>query len=313
MSKNVGEIKNRSEIAFFYDLRDNNPNGDPLAENRPRIDEETGICFVTDVRLKRTIRDYLRDVKGYCILIDDYEKDDGTIKMAQDRAKDFKIDGKTKDPKNILLENCIDARLFGCAIPLGEKVKSIQITGPVQFNYGRSVHEVEDILIQGTAAFASKKGAKQRSFRQDYIIHYGLFRFYGFLNENLAKHSKVSKNDFSAMLEAMWHGTNALSSRSKVGHMSRLLVCVTYNEPNYFIGQIDKLIKAIKADPNQHDKALRDISEFEFDITPFLKIVKDNKDKIESISMKKHPDVRFKNGKSLKKELETLGITVHEL
>ncbi|MHA1251358.1 MAG: type I-B CRISPR-associated protein Cas7/Csh2, partial [Candidatus Helarchaeota archaeon] len=186
----MGIIDKRSEIVFFYDIRDNNPNGDPLAENRPRIDEETGICYVTDVRLKRTIRDYLRDNKGKTILIDEYEKDDGTIKTAHERAMDFLKSEKDVSNQDILLNECIDARLFGCAIPLGKDVKSIQVTGPVQFNYGRSVHEVEDVLIQGTAAFASKTGASQRSFRQDYIIHYGLFRFYGMVNENLAKISK---------------------------------------------------------------------------------------------------------------------------
>jgi len=62
-------VKNRSEILFIYDIRDGNPNGDPLDENKPRIDEETGINLVTDVRMKRTIRDYLHDIKNLEIFV----------------------------------------------------------------------------------------------------------------------------------------------------------------------------------------------------------------------------------------------------
>lgn len=62
-------IKDRSEILFLYDIRDGNPNGDPMDENKPRIDEETGVNIVTDVRLKRTIRDYLHDFKGQEIFV----------------------------------------------------------------------------------------------------------------------------------------------------------------------------------------------------------------------------------------------------
>jgi len=62
-------VEDRSELLFIYDLRDGNPNGDPLDENKPRIDEETGVNIVTDVRLKRTIRDYLHDFKGKEIFV----------------------------------------------------------------------------------------------------------------------------------------------------------------------------------------------------------------------------------------------------
>ncbi|MHA1733382.1 MAG: type I-B CRISPR-associated protein Cas7/Csh2 [Promethearchaeota archaeon] len=309
----MGEKKKRAEIAFFYDIRDNNPNGDPLSENRPRIDEETEVCFVTDVRLKRTIRNHLRDHFGETILIDEFEKEDGTIKMAKERAEDFISKNANAEPKDLLLDNCIDARLFGCAIPLGEKKKSIQVTGPVQFNYGRSVHKVEDILLQGTAAFAGSKGAKNRSFRQDYIIHYGLFRFYGFLNEYLAENSKMKDEDFDKMLYSTWYGTMTLSSRSKVGHMPRLLVVVFYEESKFFIGQIDKLIKVHKIDPEKPDKALRDISEFEFDVSDFLEKLGEVKSKVGEVRLKVHSDVVFKDGKDLAKELKALGITVKEI
>jgi len=84
-------IKNRSEILFIYDIRDGNPNGDPMDENKPRIDEETGVNLVTDVRLKRTIRDYPHNFKGQEILVREiiYDAKNGFIQDGKKRAKDF--------------------------------------------------------------------------------------------------------------------------------------------------------------------------------------------------------------------------------
>ncbi len=298
MSKNE-IINNRAEIAFFYDVRDNNPNGDPLAENKPRMDEETGIGIVTDVRLKRTIRDYLRDYENQIILIDDFEKDDNTIKMARERAEDFIKKNKDSKPLDLLIENCIDVRLFGCAIPLGEKKKSIQLTGPVQFNYGRSVHKIEPILLQGTGAFASRPGMRQRTFRNDYIIHYGLYRFYGIINEKLGEIARLTESDIKLLIKALWKGTERLQSRSKIGHSPRLLVKLEYNEPEFFIGQIDKLIITSKIDPSIDDLALRDISEFIFDIEPLEQRIKSNIDKIKCVSLKADPSLKFKDDKKI--------------
>ncbi len=290
-AKTSNFVKNRSEIIFIYDVRDCNPNGDPLADNRPRIDEETGLCYVTDVRLKRTIRDYLRDFEKQTIFIDEFDKDDGTIKMAQERALDFSDkDDSTRDVELKILSQCIDTRLFGCAIPLGEKKKSVQITGPVQFNYASSVHQVEPIFMQGTAAFASKKKALQRSFREDYIIHYGLFKFYGIINEKLGEISQLTKADVDLLMNGLWIGTNRLQSRSKIGHLSRLLIKIEYSDPLFFIGQVDKLVKITKKDANQEDVALRDISELKVDLSALNDAFINNKDKIEKIHIKVHPE-----------------------
>ena len=114
-------IMNRSEIIFLYDIADNNPNGDPLDSNKPRIDEETGENIVTDARLKRTIRDYLHDYKGEEIFVREIRDKEGKVQDAKKRASDF---GKTKEEvsKNVL-ENCIDVRLFGGKISVRDKIQ----------------------------------------------------------------------------------------------------------------------------------------------------------------------------------------------
>lgn len=89
----MSEITQRREILFLYDVENNNPNGDPNDENKPRIDEENGRNLVTDVRLKRTIRDYLKDYKNQNIFVQEIVFEDGTIQDGKTRAKDF---GKTK-------------------------------------------------------------------------------------------------------------------------------------------------------------------------------------------------------------------------
>ena len=298
-------IKNRSEIVFLYDIKDANPNGDPLDENKPRIDEETGINIVTDVRLKRTIRDYLMNFKREEIFVREITDEAGKIQDAKLRAKDFLkdvVDLENKgfnEQKNIIkdkiVNECIDVRLFGATIPLdltikeGSKSKSvtgsITLTGPVQFRMGRSLHKVEMKHIKGTGAFASKAGATQKTFREENVLPYSLICFYGIINENAAKHTKLTEEDVDLLLEGMWNGTKNLISRSKAGQMPRLLLKVNYKEENYHIGDLDKLIK-IKDIEKLNQEKIRDISGFELDVNQLVQTLTENNDKIKSIDIK---------------------------
>ena len=304
-------IKSRSEIVLLYDIKDANPNGDPLDENKPRIDEETGINIVTDVRLKRTIRDHLMNFKGEEIFVREISNEDGTIKDAKQRAENFldKTNLKEKgfneqkeEIKKAILEKCIDVRLFGATIPIdisvkeGNKVKnvtgSITLTGPVQFRMGRSLHKVELKHIKGTGAFASGKDKRQKTFREEDILPYSLISFYGIINENAAKHSQLTEDDITLLLEGMWNGTKNLISRSKVGQIPRLLLKVNYKEENYHLGDLDKLIK-IKDIKNIAEEKIRDISDIELDASKLVEALNNNKEKINSINLKLDNRVRI--------------------
>src|SRR5258707_375468 len=96
---NTPTVSRRSEILFLYDVTDANPNGDPNDENRPRMDSESGRAKVSDVRLKRTIRDYLHEYRRMEIFCREIPKDDGTIQEGKDRAQDFfeKVAKEAKD------------------------------------------------------------------------------------------------------------------------------------------------------------------------------------------------------------------------
>ena len=176
-------ITNRSELLFLYDVTDSNPNGDPIDENKPRIDEETGINFVTDVRLKRTIRDYLHDYKGQEIFILELRDDDGTLKDKEARLAAFKDNEE-------LIKKCIDVRLFGATTAV--KNKTMTLTGPVQFKYGRSLHRVNMTYVKGTTVMPSKESRRQGTFTERYILPYSLIVFYGIVNENAAQKQGIN-------------------------------------------------------------------------------------------------------------------------
>ncbi len=201
-------VKNRSEILFLYDVKDANPNGDPVDENKPRIDEETGVNIVTDVRLKRTIRDYLHDYKGQEIFIREIRKEDGNLKTKEERLNDF--------PDASIIERCIDIRLFGSTTAVENK--TITLTGPVQFKYGRSLHKVDLTYVKGTTVMPSATGKQQGTFTERYILPYSLIVFYGVVNENAAKTQNIplTNEDVDLMIEGMWNGTKKPYLRFKV-------------------------------------------------------------------------------------------------
>jgi len=269
----------RSELIFLYDIKDNNPNGDPIDQNKPRIDEETGINIVTDVRLKRTIRDYLHEYKGLEIFVREIKDDKGNVQDGKKRAKDF---GKDKEEiiENIL-KNCIDVRLFGATIPLEKD--SATFTGPVQFNMGRSLHKVEVKRIKGTGAFASGADKSNKTFREEYILPYSLIGFYGIINDKAAANTNLTQEDIDYLIDAMWNGTKNLISRSKVGQVPRLLIKVNYKEDNFHIGD---LLKTIRLESDKADEEIRDVEDYTLNIDEFIKTINENKDKIDSVELK---------------------------
>lgn len=269
------EVKNRSEILFIYDIRDGNPNGDPMDENKPRIDEETGINLVTDVRLKRTIRDYLYNFKSLEIFVREVAYDEaGHVQDGKMRAGNFGNDAKK------ILGDCIDIRLFGGVIPLKED--SITYTGPVQFKMGRSLHRVTMKHIKGTGAFASKEGSKQSTFREEDILPYSLIMFYGIINENAAKHTHLTEDDIKVLLEGVWNGTKSLISRTKAGQVPRLLLKVNYGKENYHIGDLDKMIRMITEMPHE---SIRGTEDFKVDISGLVMKLASEKGSIRDIEL----------------------------
>jgi len=283
----MSNLKHRSELLFLYDATLCNPNGDPLDANRPRIDEETGKCLVTDVRLKRTVRDYLIE-KGYDGKADPNKDvfvrdDDGKVVTGAKRAESYKN-------KEEYLRKFIDVRLFGgvSAPKKAEKKgkandeaeegggdeektdlnKTFHFTGPVQFGMGKSLHSVRVNFIKGTGAFATKEESIQRTFREEFNIAYGLIGFHGVVNEKAAKYTGTTQADVDELIEAVWNGTKGLLTRSKKGHMPRLLLKIDYREDagGFFIGDLCERVKVQYREGKTEDN-LEDVSDLVLDVS----------------------------------------------
>lgn len=297
------EKNQRSEIVFLYDVKYCNPNGDPMDANRPRIDEETGKCLVTDVRLKRTIRDYLFE-KGY----------DGTTKEKDIFVRDENGEVVTGAQRSKSYENedefkkfFIDVRLFGgVSAPSGKETKTegtteeseetgkkktskkssknFNITGPVQFGMGCTLNKVKENFIKGTGAFKTDVKKDQKTFREEYNITYGLVGFHGVINGNAAQYSGLKDEDIDELLDGIWNGTKNLLTRSKKGHMPRLLLKIDYKEPNYFIGDLVERIK-IKLNEGIKEDELSDTQDYILDVDELNEVINKNKDKIEKCSI----------------------------
>lgn len=281
-------LEERSELLFVFDATDINPNGDPLNENKPRMDEESGHCLVSDVRLKRTIRDYLSEHKDQEIFIREVRKEDNTLK-----TKEEFVAGYDNDPDTVL-EKCVDIRLFGATLAIGgakSDQRPITFTGPVQFRMGRSLHRVgEPVFHQGNTVMPSGGEKTRGTFRDDYLLPYGLFGFYGVVNQKAGEKTKLQTEDVPLLIDGLWNGTKNLITRSKVGQMPRLLIQVIYNEPFYLMGELDKRIK-VKTDLREEE--LRDVAQLDLDISSLVADLKGKKEKVKSIRGEADPRLRL--------------------
>lgn len=211
-------IKNRYDFVILFDVENGNPNGDPDAGNMPRIDPETGCGLVTDVCLKRKIRNYVEtakeDAPGYRIYIKDQvplQRSDaealaclgvqGDLKAA--KKDDPSLDGKIRD---FMCQNFYDIRTFGAVMTTFVKgaLNCGQVRGPVQLSFARSVDPIlpQEVTITRVAitteADAEKKGTEMG---RKYIVPYGLYRAEGYVSANLArKTTGFSEED----LELLW-------------------------------------------------------------------------------------------------------------
>ena len=218
----MSAIQNRYEFVIFFDVENGNPNGDPDAGNMPRIDPETGYGLVTDVCLKRKIRNYVEtvkeDVPGYRIYVKDgvplnrSDKEACTYlgvdadKLKEAKKKDADLDVKIR---NFMCENFFDIRTFGAVMTTFVKgaLNCGQVRGPVQLGFARSVDPIvpQEVTITRVAitteADAEKKGTEMG---RKYIVPYGLYRAEGFVSANLArKTTGFSEDDLNLLWQAI--------------------------------------------------------------------------------------------------------------
>ena len=207
----MSELKNRIDFVYIFDVQDGNPNGDPDAGNLPRVDAETGMGLVTDVCLKRKVRNYVQVAKecaaGYDIFIKekavlntliDAAHEEDTVKTASD---------KTSAARDLMCKKYFDIRTFGAVMSTGKNAG--QVRGPIQFTFARSVdpiaameHSITRMAV-ATEKEAEKQGGDNRTMGRKATVPYGLYVCHGFISANLAKQTGFSEEDLNLFWDAL--------------------------------------------------------------------------------------------------------------
>ena len=207
-------IENRYEFALVFDVENGNPNGDPDAGNMPRIDPETSFGIVTDVCLKRKIRNYVEIVKGLEKPYDIYVQEKAILSVKQGEAhsdaevKKAESGDKIAKAREWMCQNFFDIRTFGAVMSLKEN-NCGQVRGPVQMNFARSIDPVMPLEITITRmAVATEKEAKSqdgdnRTMGKKNIVPYGLYRTDGYISAHLAKQTGFNEDDLNLLWEAL--------------------------------------------------------------------------------------------------------------
>ena len=273
-------ISNRYEFVILFDVENGNPNGDPDAGNMPRIDPETNLGLVTDVCLKRKIRNYVETVKegepGYRIYIkenvplnrSDLEAYDylgvDPKKVAEAKKKDPELDSKIRD---CMCKNFFDIRTFGAVMTTFVKgaLNCGQVRGPVQLGFARSVDPVlpQEITITRVAitteADAENKGTEMG---RKYIVPYGLYRVEGYVSANLArKTTGFSEDDLKLLWEAILNMFENDHSAAR-GKMAVRELIVFKHDTELGCAPAHKLFDLVKAARKEGVTAPRDYEDY---------------------------------------------------
>jgi CRISPR-associated protein Csd2 len=207
-------ISNRYDFVLLFDVKDGNPNGDPDAGNLPRIDAETGYGLVTDVCLKRKVRNYIGIVKEEQPPFEIYVKEKAVLNQQHERAyKEFNLKPVPKKlPKNIedakkitgwMCHNFFDIRTFGAV--MATEINTGQVRGPVQITFARSVEPIvlSEHTITRMAVTNEKDLEKERTMGRKFTVPYGLYITHGFVSAHLAKQTGFSDDDMKLLLESL--------------------------------------------------------------------------------------------------------------
>ncbi|CAH0997179.1 hypothetical protein EMA8858_03316 [Emticicia aquatica] len=320
--ENNNIINENSDFLFIYDATLSNPNGDPDQENKPRMDYDTDTNLVTDTRVKRSIRDYLKatgneifvDMEGDTkvspdsklkavinrILADESQIDTffgenshkvSFLKIMKEKKETEPIFKALQDKKNLELNSFILEQLV--------KQKFIDIrmfgsafaiggfskayTGPIQLNWGYSLHKV-DLVDSNTIVTTMNDDSS--TFGKDYRVHYSMLAFNGTINKHVAKSTGLTVDDRTTFRKMIWESISAMPTRSKLNQYAKLYVEIVYND-GFSNGHFGDLRNLISANPSENVRKIQDVN---VDLNKLIKLLQDNKGEGKAIK-----DVIFKN------------------
>lgn len=215
-------IQKRYDFVLLFDVQDGNPNGDPDAGNLPRLDPETGEGLVTDVCLKRKVRNFVGLTHGEQPPFEIYVKEKAVLNAQHERAylnipggkqalegddKKRKGGDKSEEARRWMCGNFYDVRSFGAVMSTG--INCGQVRGPVQITFARSVgpivateHSITRMAVT-TEAEAEKQSGDNRTMGRKFTVPYGLYRAHGFVSAHLAQQTGFSDGDLELLWQAL--------------------------------------------------------------------------------------------------------------
>ena len=221
-------LENRYDFVYLFDVKDGNPNGDPDAGNLPRVDAETGRGLITDVCLKRKVRNFVSLTNNEQPPHDIYIKEKAILNQVHEKAYESiganeELEGHAADKKskskrkgsadsvnkarNWICKNFYDVRTFGAVMSTG--VNCGQVRGPVQLTFARSIdpvvsqeHSITRMAV-ATKEEAEKQSGDNRTMGRKFTVPYGLYRCHGFISAHLAQQTGFSEDDLELLLQAL--------------------------------------------------------------------------------------------------------------
>lgn len=299
----MSTISEKSEILFLYESTFSIPNGDPFTGEQ-RYDDETKRILVSDVRIKRFIRDYLIE-RGHEIfvmndkstieaggesgaasrlnsLIKKYEKELAPAETSPEPTEAGEESGKGKKTKSkkgsainaiALLQKCTDVRLFG-GISTKEGA-AVNITGPVQFALlNPSLNAVDLRTHQNTSLFSSSAEKSRGAIGTTSVVPYALCQIQGWINPYSAKLSGMTEADTADLFAALWKSINNANTRSKSNQNAVLMLQIVYANSDDKLYGLNRLLKLTS---DKRDEQLRSADDYKLDLTALLEKVASDK------------------------------------
>ena len=281
---------NSGEILFIKSAKDGIPNRDPLNDSDARrlFSEEDGRISLSDVSIKRDVRDFVIDFeedggnnKTNYIFVREIKNEKGRLlgrkSLAELIAKNVgKETEAKKDMKSVLIEHCFDVRAFGIVYSVSPK---FNLTGPVQFSWAHSLHPVDSQYVQGTVVMPSKdttdegEGKTQGTIWTSYTVPFAVFAMPAVINSKIAEQSGMTVLDQELLLRGLWQGTQHRQARGRGQQQPLILVHIEYKDPFYRIGYLEDLVSISPNTPTS-------LEEVVLDATRLVKTITDKKDKI---------------------------------
>lgn len=265
-------LQNRYDFVLFFDVKDGNPNGDPDAGNLPRIDPETGHGLVTDVCLKRKVRNYVQLAKECAPSFDIFVKEKAVLNNLidqaheQDSVKNKEKGEKTEAARQFMCGKYYDVRAFGAVMSTGKNAG--QVRGPVQLTFARSIGQIVPLehsitrMAVATEAEAEKQQGDNRTMGRKFTVPYALYRGHGFISAPFAIQTGFSETDLELLWQALTNMFEHDHSAAR-GQMAMRRLIVFKHDSALGNAPSSKLFDMVQVQPNADAGVIRDFSQYE--------------------------------------------------